>query len=214
MSTQHWMTLGVALTACLSAQGALAEVCDYRPSKLIEGSGARQAVSGGATGVYTLVNSKTGATLLGSALGSATAAGTSGLAGAAATLANPLVWVPALVVGVGGGGYEALCAFVVDERITDFDEVLAVMRAFRSGADPEYFQLFDAQVKPAISIRGADNVWTDYAVEDLYIVEGVLKQRKSGRDETLGKVVYVPGSQMVPDDAALPQTPPDTSPAD
>lgn len=202
----------IASSFVLFASMAQAETCDYRPSKLLPGSvGSKVAIGtattggvlgGGATvaGFYTLVHSTTGLTMLGSTMAGSSAAGTAGIiagtggavGATGAVLLNPLVWVPALLVGVGGGGYEAFCAFLVDERITEFEDVLKVMQDFEKGADPEYFLLKDDVIDPFIRLKGADDKWEQYSVEKLYIVEGVLLHRDFGPNTKIGRVVFVP----------------------
>lgn len=209
-------TLGLwAFAATLVASSVSAEVCDYRPSKLGGKTatdvaiGASTTVGGAgaaatAAGFYTLVHATSGATMLGSTMAGASAAGTVGIIGGtagligstAAVILNPFVWVPALVVGAGGAGLEGVCAFFVDERITEFDEVLEVMRSFETNADPEYFRLRDDVVNPYIQLRGEDDEWVRYSVENLYIVEQVLKHRDFGRNTTLGRVIYVPATRV------------------
>jgi hypothetical protein len=117
-----------AVLAALSAQPLLANICDNRPSAWI-GTGGTVAVAagGGATagivgtasaaGLYTIPHAITGATMLGSTAGGASAAGTVGImggtAGAGAAVIgfvlNPLVWVPAVAVAAGAVVYEGGC---------------------------------------------------------------------------------------------------------
>lgn len=110
---------------CTSATAAF---CDYTPSKLVgagvagsvaTGAGATAAAGVGlkAAGFYTLTHAVTGATMLGSVAGGASAAGTVGIMGGTAgaigtvgaVLMSPFVFVPAAVVAVGVAGYEGGC---------------------------------------------------------------------------------------------------------
>lgn len=113
----------------LASQSAVAGVCDYRPSAII-GSGATAAAAsatgaaagaGGAAkaaGLYTLTHSVTGATMLGSTAGGASAAGTVGIMGGTAgtgaavlgVVMQPWFWIPAAVAAVGVGALEGGCA--------------------------------------------------------------------------------------------------------
>ena len=112
----------------LSSKAALAGVCDYKPSKLIGGAGTAAvaagtgamtgaAAAGKAAGIYTIAHASSGAVMLGSTAGGASAAGTVGIMGgtagaAAATMGaimNPLVWIPAAVTAVGVVGFEGGC---------------------------------------------------------------------------------------------------------
>lgn len=149
------LTCGVlVIVNCASATFAFADACDYGPSRLLGETGSKIVIGTGgvvagttatatAAGVYTLVHAGSGLTMLGSTMAGASGAGTVGIiagtGGAIGTLGwialNPLVWVPAAIVGVGGGGFEAACAFLIDERITDYEDVLAVMQSFAVHAD-------------------------------------------------------------------------------
>ncbi|TMV09746.1 hypothetical protein FGK63_01365 [Ruegeria sediminis] len=192
--------LGAAAAALLSTM-AQAKVCDYRPSHLLgvdKGRPAAASAGGaGASGFYTLVNTTNGLTMLGNTLAGASGtagvvAGTSGALGsAAAILMNPSVWIPALVAAAVGTGYEATCAYFVDERITDYDEVLDIMRSFQDHADPEYFRLVENTLNPFIEVRDENGGRAAYLVERLYIVEGLLMHRDRGRNTRIGRVMFV-----------------------
>ena len=187
-----------------------ADACDYRPSRILGDTGSTAVIGGGlavtsttgaatALGVYTLVNAGSGLTMLGSTLAGASGAGTIGIiAGtggaigtAGAIILNPFVWVPAAIVGVGGGGFEAACAFLVDERITEYDQVLAVMQSFATHADPKYFRLVTNAIPAFISLSDGEGTWTRYDIENLYIADGVLKHRDWGRNTVIGRVVLL-----------------------
>jgi len=200
----------VILTTSIFASSASAETCDYRPSRILGGTGSTAVIVGGTTiasatgtasalGVYTLVNAGSGLTMLGSTMAGASGAGTIGIiagtGGAAGTagaiILNPFVWVPAAIVGIGGGGFEAACAFLVDERITEYEDVLAIMRSFATHADPKYFQLVENAIPAFISISTGDGEWVRYDIEDLYIVDGMLKHRDWGPNTQIGRVVLL-----------------------
>jgi len=200
----------VILTTSIFASSASAETCDYRPSRILGGTGSTAVIGGGlsiasatgtasALGVYTLVNAGSGLTMLGSTMAGASGAGTIGIiagtGGAAGTagaiILNPFVWVPAAIVGIGGGGFEAACAFLVDERITEYEDVLAIMRSFATHADPKYFQLVENAIPAFISISTGDGEWVRYDIEDLYIVDGMLKHRDWGPNTQIGRVVLL-----------------------
>lgn len=123
-----------ALVSTLIPATAIAEVCDYRPSSVIGGFGAGSVATGaGATavagaglkaaGFYTLAHSVTGATMLGSAAGGASAAGTVGIMGGTAgvvgsvagALMSPFVIIPAAVVASGVAAYEGGC-YIADKK--------------------------------------------------------------------------------------------------
>src|SRR6056297_1606951 len=110
----------IAFLAAVFPIAATAGVCEYRPSNLIGGggAGAAAATAGGvdaagtaakAAGFYTLTHAVTGATMLGSAAGGASAAGTVGIMGGTAGVigtAASIIMAPAVIIGgaiVGGG---------------------------------------------------------------------------------------------------------------
>ncbi|NDW58865.1 hypothetical protein G0P98_20420, partial [Yangia sp. PrR004] len=115
-----------------------------------------------------------------------------GGAAAAAAAANPAIWVPALILGAGGAGYEATCAYFVDERITDYDTVLMIMRDFEAHADPRFFRLEEDTLTPFIEVQDETGTRAAYKIEDLYIVDGMLKHRNWGPNRKIGRVVFVP----------------------
>jgi hypothetical protein len=125
--------VGLVVIVGMSSHAAFASVCDFRPSNYIGsgGTGAVAASSGavagaGATGylagLYTFTHAVTGATMLGSTAGGASAAGTVGImggtagAGAAAVglVLNPFVWVTAAAATVGIGALEGGCYLAGD----------------------------------------------------------------------------------------------------
>jgi hypothetical protein len=210
-------TLMAVMTGlCVSAAPLYAETCDYRPSRILGDAGSTAVISGGAVvssatgvattmGVYTLVNAGSGLTMLGSTMAGASGAGTIGIiAGtggavgtAGAIILKPFVWVPAAIVGVGGGGFEAVCAFLVDERITEYEEVLAVMESFATHADPKYFRIVTNAIPAFISLSDGEGSWTRYDIEDLYIVDGMLKRRDWGPNTNIGRVVLLSDDDVV-----------------
>ncbi|WP_226622949.1 hypothetical protein [Alloyangia pacifica] len=214
-----------ALMLLVSAPSLSAAICDYRPSRLVGDtvSGAAAAATGavaqvtghvtgqhrGDGGFYTLVNATNGLTLLSGKL--AASGGAAGLleggsAAAAAAMANPMVWVPALILGAGGAGYEATCAYFVDERITDYEHVLMIMRDFEAHSDPSYFRLEEDTLNPFIEIHDEAGTRATYRIEDLYIVDGMLKHRNWGPNRKIGRVVFVPNdapSEAVPEGSVV-----------
>jgi hypothetical protein len=121
------------LFVCLFAQFAMADICDYRPTKIMgdgtTGAAAAAGVAGSsgavaatgitmkAAGLYTITHATTGATMLGSTAAGASAAGTTGIiAGTSgfvgtvgAVLMSPFVIIPAIVVTTGIAVYEGGC---------------------------------------------------------------------------------------------------------
>ena len=204
-------TLIFAAALMLTGAPVFADACDYRPSRLLGedkskvalgaagGLGASGAIGTGVFGMYTLVNAGSGLTMLGSTMVGASGAGTVGIiagtggavGAAGAVILNPFVWIPAAIVGVGGGGFEATCAFFIDERITDYADVLAVMKSFELTADPKYFILVEGAMKPFIRLADSEGTISSYNVEDLYIVDGMLKNRDFGPNTKIGRVVLL-----------------------
>jgi len=212
-----FISTALALTTALfiSSAPVLADACDYRPSRLLGETGSKATMAAGVTvagggaigtsvGLYTLVNAGSGLTMLGSTMAGASGAGTVGIiagtggaiGAAGAVILNPFVWVPAALVGIGGGGFEATCAFLVDERITEFDEVLTIMRSFNIHADKNYFLLNDKTIPPYIELRNEGLTFDRFYIEDLYIVDGVLKSRDWGPNTTIGRVVFLNGDTV------------------
>ncbi|MBI6630280.1 hypothetical protein [Pontibaca salina] len=185
------------------ATQASADFCDYRLSALLSGKNAASlgtATSDLATkayGYYTLTNAVTGTTMLGSSAAVGSTAGTlafltgAGLATVGAALTNPIGIVIGAVVAVGAGGAEGYCHFR-DDRITDYNAVLLTMRALAENADPSFFRLEEptdsTRTTAAIFVRREDGVSDRYTVDDLYIVNGLLKHRKFGRDTVIGNL--------------------------
>lgn len=207
-----------ALVLSFLSTSALADACDWRPSYLLTkvtgdrvsasttatighavvGTVGGVGASGGvmtAAGFYIFPHTA-GMTMLGSTLAGPSAAGTvgiiSGTGGAigttAAALMNPFVWVPAAVAGIGGSGFEAGCAFLVDERITEFDEIMTVMTSFVDKADPAYFKLVEKGEASFIVLTDLEGRATSYDIEDLYIVNGILMHRDWGPNTEIGFV--------------------------
>lgn len=201
---------------CISAAPVYADTCDYRPSRIFGDTGSKAVIGGGvavssatgaatAMGVYTLVHAGSGLTMLGSTMAGVSGAGTIGIVAgtggaigtAGAVILNPFVWVPAAIAGVGGGGFEAVCAFFVDERITEYEEVLAILESFATHADPEYFRIVTNAIPAFISLSDEDGSWTRYEIEDLYIADGMLKNRDWGPNTKIGRVVLLSDDGVV-----------------
>lgn len=122
--------LALLLVSGVFTQTALADFCDYRPSKsvvsaatgIVAGGTAATGVGMKVAGIYAITNATTGAAMLGSTAAGASAAGTAGIiAGSAgiigavgAALLSPFVLIPAAVTAVGAGVYEGGC-YLVDK---------------------------------------------------------------------------------------------------
>lgn len=206
--------LAVFVAAALSFSGnsANAGACDYRPSQLIGGSGAGVVATTGVgtaaaglaakgAGFYTLTHAITGATMLGSTAGGASAAGTVGIMGgtaglvgtAASALMAPATIIAGAVTAAGIGGYEGVCYFY-DERVTEYAEILRILESIAVNADPAYLRLeIDPMNRGSATLilnNGAEGTQR-YSVEDLYVVNGVLKHRAWGLNTVIGNVAFI-----------------------
>lgn len=196
-----------------------AQICDYRLSELLGGGGASVVATGGtvvatvgpalsAAGFYTLTHSVTGLTMLGSTAGGASAAGTVGIMGGTAgivgsvvaVLTAPVTVIIGAVAAVGVIGSEGICYFQ-DERITEFADVLFVIRQVADSANPEFFSLVISQdsgpndsAEVYIMVYDGTSM-ARYDVRNLYIVNGVLMNRDWLRNTTIGTLTWVPKSQ-------------------
>lgn len=227
------------------ATGASAELCDYRPSALVgagasaakEHSGAAVQTAGSAAkaaGFYTLTQVVTGGTVsaAGAAGAGAAATGTTGLLGSmggvAAVLTAPATIIGAAVVGGGSLIYEGYCYYAVDDRRTDPEEVLPVIRNLGENADPDFMRFVDLtlpadqlddsvtpddleleepyllKVAKSWNTHGTPMTWTSYRASKLYIVNGQLRYKDFGRDTRIGDLGFV----IAQDEAAEPQAEP------
>jgi hypothetical protein len=186
---------------------ALANLCNYRLSNMIprqdtpavEAARAAAGLQDDAGGmVFVMINPRTGETRVG-----ATDAGRQGNAddGFVARTARVLGAAVAVVAGDSpllaaggaalGAGLEAAC-FLRDDRITDYDAVLEVLRAVDASMPPDLFAL----VEPGESHRDAyvrlsrnDGYdLSEYRVRDLYIVNGQLRHRDWGVNDVVGDI--------------------------
>lgn len=200
-------TIIFPILLAFSASPALADFCDYRPSQLIGDSGAGAVGTAGAAtavagtaakaaGFYTLTHAATGATMLASTAGGASAAGTVGIMGGTAAglgtvgavLMAPVTIIAGAVTAVGVAAYEGGCYFT-DERVTEYADVLKIMENMAANADPTIFRLvtIDGEKQIQVGEEGrSDNYW----VEDLYIVNGTLMNRDWFKNTTVGKIGF------------------------
>lgn len=188
---------------------AIAEVCDLRPSNIFGGTAAGVAGGGVAAvglgaklgGFYTLTHAVTGATMLGSTAAGASAAGTVGIMGgttvlgtALAVIMSPITIIVGSGVAVAAAGYEGLCYFQ-DERITEYADVLEVIKSVASLADPDFFRLIISEEEVAsVYVKNGEGIENTYLVEDLYIVNGMLKHSDSFLflDTVVGNINFFP----------------------
>lgn len=198
------------MAAAFAATGSMAQaaICDYRPSHLLGGYGTGTVAAGvaatgtimKAAGFYTLVNATTGATMLGSVAAGASGAGTVGIIGGtagfigtvASILMAPATIAAASVTAVVVGGYENACYYLVDERITDYAEIDAIMQDLGQQADPEYFQYREAnnaaENNALIWVKNDKGERDEYEVRNLYIINGELRHSDWFFDTMIGQV--------------------------
>lgn len=180
-----------------TATTAMAGLCNYRPSTMVGGAvasvtaGAGALAQGGnsvvrAAGYYTIIQA--GSSL--SAIGSSAI-------GIIASTAGAILSAPAtIVIGGVAGGLEAACYFT-DERVTDYNAVLAFMDHLDQHHPADRFRLvrgIPERRDDAIRIWNPRTEGLDrYLVADLYIVNGTLMARRRwGIDTNLGNIAFVP----------------------
>jgi hypothetical protein len=194
----------LAALALIVASPAVAGPCSYRPSELLRSGtevatapGVQETAGGLVQGFFTLTNTATGASLLGGttatgALGQIGSAATAIGSGAATALAAPGAAIAGAAAALGIGAYEGLCYFT-DDRITEYDAVLAVMNGIAASADPAFFYVEQGTPgeEAAIAFLGdGTGAATGYPVRNLYIVNGVLMHRDRGFNTALGDVGF------------------------
>ncbi|SDY78720.1 hypothetical protein [Citreimonas salinaria] len=194
----------LTLAAVLAPLAARADVCDFRPSILAGNAGSAvrdTAVSGvRAVGAYTLQNPLSGASMISSGVGTATAAGSSIVGSAAGIVTAPVTIAVAGATAVALGGYEGVCYFRA-ERITDRDEILYIVTNLAANSDPTMFAVIpegaeytNLKGKPAVAGEAKIRVASEGAgpwifdVADLYISDGVLMHRETLRNRVIGNV--------------------------
>jgi hypothetical protein len=211
------MIRSLSLSAVLSffcVTSAFSGVCDYRLSQLVSPAAATAVVTAGGAGatvgpaamalggLYFFPHATSASLMLGSTLAGASGAGTVGIIGGSGFAASVLGVLTApitLVVAAGTvvtvGGLEAGCYFV-DERITEEEEVLAVLRKVALTANVDYFKLFDVSDEEAaetgtvsrVRIPDEDGEYQFYEVANLYIVNGELLHRDWFFNSSLGNI--------------------------
>ncbi|HCP82024.1 MAG TPA: hypothetical protein DIT67_10700 [Octadecabacter sp.] len=183
-----------------------AEVCDYKPSKLVGGmiSTAAATVGGGAAaagvglkaaGYYTLVHSASGLTMLGSTAAGASAAGTTGIiagsAGVGATIGSILLAPVTIAVGaltaITVGSFEGVCYFQI-VRVDDPIQVRSIIESV--AANDTAITVVETNDGPAM-IFEVEEGQEIYMIRNLYIADGDLMHRDWFLNTNLGPVAYV-----------------------
>lgn len=195
------------VTAGLLASGpAYAEVCDYKPSKLVGAAASTAAATFGggamaagvglkAAGYYTLVHSASGLTMLGSTAAGASAAGTTGIiAGStgigtlvAGVLMAPVTIFVGAVTLVAVGSYEGVCYFQI-ERVTDPTQVRGIIESVAIN-DPAV-SITETEDGSAMVLDIPDGK-ESYLIQNLYIADGDLMHRDWLWNTNLGPVAFV-----------------------
>ena len=204
----------LASAFALLGSTALADVCDYRLSQMVSPKAATATVTTGSIvatagpttmavgSLYFFPHAASGTLMLGSTLAGASGAGTIGIIGGSGFAASVLAFLtaPITITAAAGtaiavGGVEAGCYFV-DERITDEEEVLAILRQLAATSNEEYFKLFDVTDEEAaetgsvsrVRIPDEDGEYQFYDVENLYIVNNELMHRDRFLNTPLGNI--------------------------
>jgi hypothetical protein len=153
-------------------------------------------------GLYFFPHAASGTVMLGSTLAGASGAGTVGIIGGSgfaasvlAVLTAPITLIVAAGTAVTVGGVEAGCYFV-DERITEEEDVLAILRQAALTANEDYFKLFDVSVAETAKTGTVSRVrvpdeggqYQFYEVANLYIVNGELLNRDWFFNTSLGNI--------------------------
>lgn len=189
-------------------------ICDYRLSQLVSPTATTAVVTTGGAGatlgpatmalggLYFFPHATSGTLMLGSTLAGASGAGTVGIIGGSGFAASVLavLTAPITLLIAGGttvtvGGLEAGCYFF-DERITEEEQVLAVLRQVALTANEDYFKLFDVSEEEAaetgtvswIRVPDEDGRFQFYEVSNLYIVNGELMHRDWFLNTSLGNI--------------------------
>ena len=205
--------LGAAFSVFLVSSSSAA-VCDYRLSQLTNPEAATTVLATGAAGttigpatmalggLYFFPHATSASLMLGSTLAGASGAGTIGIIGGSgfaasvlAVLTAPLTLIVAAGTTITVGGLEAGC-FFADERITDEEQVHAILKVVAETANEDYFKLFDVSDEEAaetgtvsrVRIPDSDGKFQFYEVSRLYIVNGELKHRDKFFNTSLGNI--------------------------
>lgn len=207
----------VGITALISiawSTSSSAALCDYRLSQLVSPAAATATVATGGAGatvgpatmaiggLYFFPHATSGSLMLGSTIAGASGAGTVGIIGGSgfaasvlAVLTAPITLAVAAGTTITVGGLEAGCYFV-DERITDEEDVMHVLRQVALNANEDHFKLFDVSEEEAaetgtvsrVRIPDENGVYQFYEVSNLYIVNGELMHRDWFLNTSLGNI--------------------------
>ena len=208
------MRLAIAVLPILLAPGlARADLCDYRLTSLasrpnspaVEAARAAAPVADPASPMlYLMIDPLTGETSAG-VTGDARAPDqnllmrTARLLGAAVAIVGRDSPLSTVGGAVAGAGLELVCQFR-DERITEYDEVLGVLRQIDLTMPPDLF----AVIEPGLERRDAllrlsrndGFAPSEYRVDDLYIVNGQLLHREWGLNAVVGDIaIFLPTPQ-------------------
>ena len=207
--------LGVSAALLISAAtSAHSAICDWRLSQLVNPETATAVIagsSGGAVagpaamalgGLYFFPHATSGTLMLGSTLAGASGAGTVGIIGGSgfaasvlAVLTAPITLILAAGTTITVGGLEAGCYFA-DERITEEEKVMEILRLVSVTANEEIFKLFEVSREEAaetgthsrIRLSDGQGGYRFFAIEDLYIVNGELLHRDRFLNTRLGNI--------------------------
>ena len=196
MNTHLAPAFAATLALCLSAAPALADGCDWKPSRLASKASTAVAETAASraksAGQYVLMHPGSGVALAGQvATGTGTAgalvSGTGAIAGGVVNfLMAPVTLVAGAVTFAGVATYEGVCWFRV-ERVTDAGEVRAILDNVAE-ADPDV-RIIETSDGDAL-LLSIGNERRRYDIDRLYIADGVLKSRDWGPNTTLGPIAF------------------------
>ena len=182
------ITTCAALALLATALPARADLCDFRPEKVIDDvadSALGDAIKGGVG--FDLSDVVSGANLLNPERDKDRLKGVTGVV--AAAFSAP-VSVAAGVIGITA--FEGVCT-LHERRRTDSDAVFAVLSDMAEDADPAYFALVDADSGPdkaVLRLGDGQGGAAEYPVRRLEIVDGELRHISFGANKVLGRVTY------------------------
>lgn len=182
------------------APGALADICNYKPSALVgktatsignvmQGDTARAGLQ--AAGHYSLMHPESALSMVERTVTAAGAVGTIAGSGGVAGTMGAIISAPAtIVVGgialVGVGAFEGACYFKVD-KLTDPYEVRKIIESVAASDDA--IEIVSTEEGDAMALT-VDGETRTYLLRKLYITDGVLKHRDLGPNTNLGPIVY------------------------
>lgn len=191
-----------AMLILVSSERAQADICSYKPSKLMGNAarsvgaafGSSEAAHAGlrAAGHYSIVHPEASLRLIESTAATAGVVGSIASSSGVAGTVGAIVSAPATaVVGgialIGIGALEGVCYFKV-ESLTDPYEVRKVIESV--AAQDDAVSIIQTDDGDAMTLTEQGETKT-YLLRKLYISDGSLKHRNFGINTDLGPIVYI-----------------------